>query len=219
MFLYKIPTTLRFPIRWLQTPTLFWLPSSILIIISHTFNQIIIFLFFFIFSILHHNSSLWKFVVSFRLSSTFSNIWGKIPLDSFFFSSVLLTSSFGRKTMSTSSAKIVIKSADMMDEMIEDAKKITSEAFNNAQQNSGKHLLTPILHYTDLRWTKMNNVFCLFSSVERDVAAHIKKEFDSKYGTTWHCVVGKQFGSYVTHESKHFIYFYYNDYAVLLFKT
>jgi hypothetical protein len=44
--------------------------------------------------------------------------------------------------MSTSSAKIIIKSTDMMDEMIEDAKKITSEAFNNAQQNIGKLLLT-----------------------------------------------------------------------------
>ena len=25
---------------------------------------------------------------------------------------------------------------------------------------------------------------------------------------TWHCVCGRNFGSYVTHETKHFIYFY-----------
>lgn len=36
-------------------------------------------------------------------------------------------------------------------------------------------------------------------SVEKDVAAHIKKEFDRQYGPTWHVVVGKNFGSYVTH--------------------
>jgi dynein light chain LC8-type len=29
-------------------------------------------------------------------------------------------------------------------------------------------------------------------TVEKDVAMHIKKEFDRLYSTTWHCVVGKQ---------------------------
>lgn len=45
-------------------------------------------------------------------------------------------------------------------------------------------------------------------NMERDIASYIKKEFDKKYNPTWHCVVGKSFGSYITHESKHFIYFY-----------
>lgn len=45
-------------------------------------------------------------------------------------------------------------------------------------------------------------------SIEKDQAAFIKKEFDRRYGPTWHCVVGRNFGSYVTHESKNFIYFY-----------
>lgn len=35
--------------------------------------------------------------------------------------------------------------------------------------------------------------------VEKDIACHIKKEFDSRYGTTWHCIVGRNYGSYVTH--------------------
>ena len=26
--------------------------------------------------------------------------------------------------------------------------------------------------------------------IEKDVAAHIKKEFDKKYHPTWHCIVG-----------------------------
>lgn len=54
---------------------------------------------------------------------------------------------------------------------------------------------------------------------ERDIAASLKKDFDSKYGPTWHCVVGSNFGSYVTHESRHFIYFYLNKVAILLFKS
>ncbi|XP_052206494.1 uncharacterized protein LOC127810923 [Diospyros lotus] len=56
-------------------------------------------------------------------------------------------------------------------------------------------------------------------SVEKDVAEHIKKEFDTKYGPTWHCIVGKNFGSYVTHETNHFVYFYLDSKAVLLFKS
>lgn len=85
-------------------------------------------------------------------------------------------------------------------------------------------------------------------NVEKDVAACIKKEFDDKHNPTWHCVVGKNFGekvimllvhnlphmmqlnaqyfvylctpgSYVTHETSHFIYFYLGPVAVLLFKS
>ena len=55
--------------------------------------------------------------------------------------------------------------------------------------------------------------------VEKDIAAYIKKEFDKKYNPTWHCIVGRNFGSFVTHESKHFIYFYIGQVAVLLFRT
>ncbi|XP_072163454.1 dynein light chain 1, cytoplasmic-like [Diadema setosum] len=56
-------------------------------------------------------------------------------------------------------------------------------------------------------------------TIEKDIAAYIKKEFDKKYNPTWHCIVGRNFGSYVTHETKHFIYFYLNKVAVLLFKS
>ena len=44
-------------------------------------------------------------------------------------------------------------------------------------------------------------------------------KFDKAYGGTWHCIVGRNFGSYVTHETKHFIYFYLGQVAVLLFKS
>ncbi|KAF5752192.1 dynein light chain 2 cytoplasmic-like [Tripterygium wilfordii] len=57
------------------------------------------------------------------------------------------------------------------------------------------------------------------NNVEKDVAEHIKKEFDKKHGATWHCIVGRNFGSYVTHETNHFVYFYLDQKAVLLFKS
>lgn len=56
-------------------------------------------------------------------------------------------------------------------------------------------------------------------SLERDRAQHIKKAFDNKYGSTWHCIVGREYGSYTSHESKNFIYFSIGDISVLLFKS
>ncbi|GMR60808.1 hypothetical protein PMAYCL1PPCAC_31003, partial [Pristionchus mayeri] len=55
--------------------------------------------------------------------------------------------------------------------------------------------------------------------VEKDIATYIKEEFDKRYQPSWHCVVGRNFGSYVTHETNHFIYFYIQHVAVMLFKT
>jgi len=56
-------------------------------------------------------------------------------------------------------------------------------------------------------------------TVEKDIAAEVKKEFDRKFNPTWHVVVGKNFGSYVTHETKHFIYFYISNIAFLIWKS
>ncbi|KAK2785661.1 Dynein light chain [Onygenales sp. PD_12] len=35
--------------------------------------------------------------------------------------------------------------------------------------------------------------------IEKDIAQYIKKEFDLRKGATWHCIVGRNFGSFVTH--------------------
>ena len=55
-------------------------------------------------------------------------------------------------------------------------------------------------------------------NIEKDIAARIQ-EFDKKHKPTWHCIVGRNLGSYVTHETKHFIYFYLGQVAILLFKS
>ena len=90
---------------------------------------------------------------------------------------------------------------------------------------------------------------CIPLVIYQDVAAYIKKEFDKKFNPTWyvfflslylltladrpflltqilatnrlfrHVIVGRNFGSYVTHETKHFIYFYLGQVAILLFKS
>lgn len=40
------------------------------------------------------------------------------------------------------------------------------------------------------------------------VVAKIKEEFDAKYGPSWHVVIGRHFGSKVTHDAKQFAFFY-----------
>lgn len=56
-------------------------------------------------------------------------------------------------------------------------------------------------------------------NLEREIAGAIKNQLDAKYGVTWHVIIGKSFGSYVTHEKGHFIYFYIGPIAVLAFRT
>lgn len=57
------------------------------------------------------------------------------------------------------------------------------------------------------------------NTVEKKIAAQLKKEFDKRYGPTWHCIVGKHFGSFVTHEARNYVYYSINDKDVLLFKS
>nr|CDS31682.1 dynein light chain [Hymenolepis microstoma] len=52
----------------------------------------------------------------------------------------------------------------------------------------------------------------------KHAASYIKKEFDKEFGPSWQCIVGNNFGSYVSHFEGSFIYFILKDYTVLLFQ-
>ncbi|XP_032767699.1 dynein light chain 1, cytoplasmic-like [Rattus rattus] len=56
-------------------------------------------------------------------------------------------------------------------------------------------------------------------SMEKGIAAPSKEESNKKSNPTWHCIVGRTFGSYVTHETKPFIHFSLGQVTVLLFKS
>ena len=51
------------------------------------------------------------------------------------------------------------------------------------------------------------------------IAQVIKTEFDIMYEPTWHCIVGRGLGSYVTHQSKCFIFFHWGEVGILLWRT
>ena len=54
--------------------------------------------------------------------------------------------------------------------------------------------------------------------VEKDIAEYIKLEFDKEHAPNWHVIVGnslncnfigRNFGSYVTHQEHNFIYYFF----------
>jgi len=51
------------------------------------------------------------------------------------------------------------------------------------------------------------------------IAENIKKHFDETWAPHWHVVLGKNFGSFVHHETKRYVYFYLNDKAVMIYKA
>lgn len=53
----------------------------------------------------------------------------------------------------------------------------------------------------------------------QQIATHLKDELNRKYNGDWHAFVGRNFGSYVTYQANHYIYFYIGQYGFLLFKT
>jgi len=56
-------------------------------------------------------------------------------------------------------------------------------------------------------------------TTEQEIATAIKKQFEGKYQSVWHCFVGRNFGTFVTHESTKFIYFYIGQMGICVFAT
>ncbi|CAM9670213.1 unnamed protein product [Chrysoparadoxa australica] len=50
-------------------------------------------------------------------------------------------------------------------------------------------------------------------------AEKIKKHFDDAWDPHWHVIIGRNFGSFVTHETRSFVYFYLGDKAVMMYKA
>ncbi|GAB4852345.1 hypothetical protein Ancab_016538 [Ancistrocladus abbreviatus] len=85
--------------------------------------------------------------------------------------------------------KAIIDETDMLQTMQQDALKLAAKA----------------LDYYDVT-----------EAIE--IACFIKKEFDRTYRPGWQCIVGSDFGSFVTHCCGCFIYFNIGSLAILLFK-
>ncbi|OQR85911.1 hypothetical protein THRCLA_22994 [Thraustotheca clavata] len=51
-----------------------------------------------------------------------------------------------------------------------------------------------------------------------EVAQQIKKEIEETQDGSWHVIVGKSFGSFVTHEVKKMVYFFLGQIGFLIFR-
>ncbi|KAM9219482.1 dynein light chain 1, cytoplasmic isoform 1-T1 [Leptosomus discolor] len=117
-----------------------------------------------------------------------------------------------------SDRKAVIKNADMSEEMQQDSVECATQALEkyNIEKDIAAHI-KKVNREWQLTVTVTDELGQKWSLSEKQWFADL--EFDKKYNPTWHCIVGRNFGSYVTHETKHFIYFYLGQVAILLFKS
>jgi len=53
---------------------------------------------------------------------------------------------------------------------------------------------------------------------EREISNTIKKFLDTNHTPTWNCIVGKDFGSYITHETKRYLNFTIGHQNILVWK-
>lgn len=60
---------------------------------------------------------------------------------------------------------------------------------------------------------------CKLYKTEKSIAESIKSDFDTMYGPTWHCIVGRNWGSCVTHSKQCYIRILYKDLTILLYKS
>lgn len=50
------------------------------------------------------------------------------------------------------------------------------------------------------------------------VVGNIKRKFDEKWNPSWHVIIGRSYGSFVTHETRKFVSFKIYDKAVMMYK-
>lgn len=58
-----------------------------------------------------------------------------------------------------------------------------------------------------------------FESQGLQAAEKVKSEFDERWTPNWHVIIGRNFGSFVTHETGCFVYFYLGDKAIMIYKA
>ena len=60
---------------------------------------------------------------------------------------------------------------------------------------------------------------CRLYTTEKHIAESIKQDFDQMFDPTWHCIVGRNWGSCVTHSKQCYIRILYKDLTLLLYKS
>lgn len=131
--------------------------------------------------------------------------------------------------------KAVIVETDMLQNMQQDALDLASKALDFFDVTEATEIGRFIKKVANQYWNSFKydkhgsnskpispsigyvNSVASYVLIELYVFKFLQK-FDSTYGTGWQCIVGTDFGSFVTHCHGCFIYFCIGSLAVLLFK-
>ncbi|KAL8762959.1 MAG: hypothetical protein Q9184_001109 [Pyrenodesmia sp. 2 TL-2023] len=100
-----------------------------------------------------------------------------------------------------------VKSVDMTEEMQQQAIEVGMQSPTSDPTGRREYTLIKGQHLMQWRSTRSRRYELIMELVDgeglteglQDIAQCIKKEFDSRAGATWHCIVGRNFGSFVTH--------------------
>lgn len=107
----------------------------------------------------------------------------------------------------------------MPDDVLKDAIETSRRVLDSCPdfETEGK-FRTRILIFNQLRYNQnMGEQFVFYPGLS--CAEQIKNEFDQRWNPHWHVIIGRNFGSFVTHEMKCFVFFYLGDKAVMMFKA
>lgn len=74
------------------------------------------------------------------------------------------------------------------------------------------------LHMQKFAIQSAANALQLYTT-EKHIAESIKQDFDSEYQPTWHCIVGRNWGSCVTHSKQCYIRMLHKELTILLYKS
>mmetsp|Transcript_7766 Transcript_7766/g.7013 ORF Transcript_7766/g.7013 Transcript_7766/m.7013 type:complete len:110 (-) Transcript_7766:162-491(-) len=94
------------------------------------------------------------------------------------------------------------------------------------QKELTKSMEKGLIRYCDMNSELTNEaVDVIISAIDKyqqnfeECSKQIKETMDKRFGATWHCIIGKNYGFEVTHEQENLLYlFYQGNIAVLLFK-
>ena len=93
-------------------------------------------------------------------------------------------------------SRLDIINTDMMEEMLQEVK------------NAVESIYVPKKDQRDMK-----------GEYQTIIAKKVKVEMEKKYGPTWHCIVGKNFGADVKYESFHLAYMKRGQDYILLWKA
>uniref|UniRef100_K3WRF9 Dynein light chain n=1 Tax=Globisporangium ultimum (strain ATCC 200006 / CBS 805.95 / DAOM BR144) TaxID=431595 RepID=K3WRF9_GLOUD len=72
-----------------------------------------------------------------------------------------------------------------------------------------KHVTTRLAKFDTEEWEKKGLAVC----------EELKAHMDTLWEPHWVVCIGRNFGSYVTHVTRNFVFFYYNEKAIMVYKA